>query len=222
MYRGILLDVYGTLVHDDDDLLPPICARVAERAGVSPAEVQREWSRRLDQEADKAHGEAFRTLQALTVGTLQETGAHFGADVDARELCREQQAFGRRPPLFEDSLPFLREVGVPVCLVSDADRDVLSAVLTRHGIVVDAVVTSQDARAYKPRPEPFRLALAQLGLDVRDVLHVGNSLITDVAGAQALGIDTALVARSKGRRPTETRPSYVVDSLTGLLAQLRG
>jgi hypothetical protein len=41
VYRGVLLDLYGTLVHDDEDLLPPICADVAKRAAVSPAAVER-------------------------------------------------------------------------------------------------------------------------------------------------------------------------------------
>jgi len=107
-----------------------------------------------------------------------------------------------------------------VCLVSDADRDDLAAVLTRHGIVVEAVVTSQDARAYKPRPEPFRLALARLGLGAGDVLHVGDSPGSDVAGAQALGIDTALVERAGSRPPAGVEPRYRVASLTALLPLL--
>lgn len=220
MYRGVLLDLYGTLVHDDEDLVPPICADVAERAAVGPAAVEREWFRRLYQEADLAHGEAFRTLADLNLSSLEATAGHFGQRVDARTLCREQMAFWRRPPLFADSLPFLREVGIPVCLVCDADRDDVSAVVARHGIAFEAIATSQDARAYKPRPEPFRLALARLGLDARDVLHVGDSPASDVVGAQALGIDTALVVRGRHRQLSGTAPTYVVPSLTALLPRL--
>ncbi|HET9655749.1 MAG TPA: HAD-IA family hydrolase [Kineosporiaceae bacterium] len=222
MYRGILLDLYGTLVHDDEELLPPICTRVAERAAVDPAAVAREWFLRLHQEADLAHGEAFRTLADLNLGSLEGAAAHFGERVDARDLCREQMAFWRHPPLFGDSLPFLREVGIPVCLVSDADRDDVSAVVALRGITVEAIVTSQDARAYKPRAEPFRLALTRLGLDAREVLHVGDSPASDVAGAQALGIDTALVDRGGHRQLAGTRPTYVVESLTALLPRLSG
>jgi 2-haloacid dehalogenase/putative hydrolase of the HAD superfamily len=220
VYRGVLLDLYGTLVLDDEDLLPPICARVAEHAAVNPAAVEREWFGRLYQEADLAHGEDFRTLADLNLSSLEAAAEHFGQGVNARALCREQMAFWRHPPLFADSLPFLREVGLPVCLVSDADRDDVSAVVARHGLAVQAIVTSQDARAYKPRPEPFRLALARLGLEASDVLHVGDSPASDVAGAQALGIDTALVVRGRHRQLSGTAPTYVVPSLTALLPRL--
>jgi len=220
VYRGVLLDVYGTLVHDDDAFWPPICAEVAARAGVTGAQVEREWTRCLHRSADLAHGDAFRTLADLNDAGLEEAAAHFGVRVDAHRLCREQRAFWRRPPLFDDSLPFLRAVAVPVCLVSDADRDDLAAVLTRHGIVVDAVVTSQDARAYKPRPEPFRRALAQLGLGPGEVLHIGDSPESDVVGAQALAIDAALVERAGPRPPAGAEPRYRVTSLTALLPLL--
>ncbi|HEY8719333.1 HAD family hydrolase [Pengzhenrongella sp.] len=220
MYRAILLDVYGTLVHDDDAPWGQVCAKVAELAGADPVAVEREWYLRCYRAADLAHGARFRTLADLNLSSLVQTAVHFGVRVDAAELCREQMAFWGSAPLFPDSLRFLREVGMPVCLVSDADRGDLAAVLALHGIVVDGVVTSEDARAYKPRAEPFELALAHLGLAAREVLHVGDSASSDIAGAQALGIDTAYIDRFGRPRP-EVAPTYVVTSLTDLLPHLR-
>lgn len=130
MYRGVLLDLYGTLVHDGD---AGVCARVA----------------------------------AVDVAALV-------AALRAR--------------------PFLEQVGVPVCLVSGADRADVRAVLDRHGLRVDAVVTSEDVRAYKPRPEPF------------------------LAGPAALGIDTGFVDRDGRGLPVGT---YRARTLTGLLDCLR-
>lgn len=72
-------------------------------------------------------------------------------------------------------------------------------------------MTSEDARAYKPRPEPFRLALDRLGLCPGDVLHVGDSPASDVAGAQAL------VTRGRRRRQGPATPTMVVSSLLALV-----
>ena len=212
MYRAILLDVYGTLVRDDEDWAEELCAHVATVAGVPLPAVAAEWQRRLYASADVAHGAGFRTLDDLMLGSLGETAAHFGVRLEPVDRPRPC------PALFDDSLPFLDAVNVPVCLVSDADRDELAAVLAFHGISVAEVVTSEEARAYKPRPEPFRLALARLGVNPADVVHIGNSPSTDVAGAAALGIDTAFIDRV-GEGPVAA--TYTARSLTELLPQLR-
>lgn len=221
MYRAILLDVYGTLVHDDEDSTDDVCGQVAESAGVEPSAVAAEWHRHLCASADAAHGTTFRTLADLTLRSLAETAASFGAPPIPEQVCRRHLESWRRPPLFDDSLPFLDAVDVPVCLVSDADRDDLGAVLALHSISVAAVVTSEEARAYKPRPEPFQLALARLGLNPGDVVHIGDSASSDVAGAAALGIDAAFLDRRGSGLPAGVAATYTAASLTALLSQLR-
>lgn len=221
MYRGILLDVYGTLVHDDDAPLAAVCATVAQAAGgVDAATVEHEWYARICRMADAAFGAGFRSMADLNLASLAETAAHVGADVDVEALCAEQVAFWRRPPLFPDALPFLGAVGVPVCLVSDVDRADLDALLSLHGIRAAAAVSSEDARAYKPRPEPFLLALDRLGLDATDVVHVGDSPSSDIVGAAALGIDSAFVDRGRAPSLMTVRPTYTAASLTALLPHL--
>ncbi|GAA2712153.1 HAD family hydrolase [Actinoplanes palleronii] len=212
MYRAVLLDVYGTLVHDDEAEVSAVAAVVAGLAGVEPDVVEREWSTRIWAMADTAHGDGFRSLADLTTASLTQTAEHFGVEIDAAQVTREQTAFWRTTPLFADALPFLAAVPVPVCLVSDADRGDLDAVLHRHGITVAGVVTSEDARAYKPRPEPFRLALRQLSLAATDVIHVGDSVTSDIGGAAALGIASAHLDRS-GSRTT----AHSLATLTDLL-----
>jgi len=81
-------------------------------------------------------------------------------------------------------------------------------------------VTSEDARAYKPRPEPFRLALRGLGLAAAEVLHVGDSPAADIAGAGELGIRTAFVRRGGRRLPAHLTATHTVGTLTALLPVL--
>jgi 2-haloacid dehalogenase/putative hydrolase of the HAD superfamily len=90
-------------------------------------------------------------------------------------------------------------------------------VLALHGISVAAVVTSEQARAYKPRPEPFRLALDRLGLGPGEVIHIGDSPSSDVAGAAALGIDTAFLDRGGAGLPPGVSATRTAATLTALL-----
>ena len=221
MYQAVLLDVYGTLVHEDDAVLEPICEHIAKLAQVQTPVVAELWWRLFRQANEESHGETFRLQADLSRDTLAATLRQLGVAADADQLCQAQFEFWRRPPIFSDSLPFLQQVGVPVCLVSNIDRDHLHAAMTHHDVEVAAVVTSQDARAYKPRPEPFELALKALGVMTSDVLHVGDSLTADVAGAAALGIKSAWINRSSRRLPAGPTPSHTADKLTKLLPMLQ-
>ncbi|MBE0608350.1 MAG: HAD family hydrolase [Dehalococcoidia bacterium] len=55
----------------------------------------------------------------------------------------------------------------------------------------DAVSVSVEVGFLKPHPALFEHALTALGLEPRQALMVGNSLVEDVSGAQALGIAAA-------------------------------
>jgi putative hydrolase of the HAD superfamily len=58
-----------------------------------------------------------------------------------------------------------------------------------------AVVVSEEVGLRKPRPEIFVALLEALGVEPGAVLHVGDRLEEDVAGAAALGMRTAWITR---------------------------
>ena len=60
---------------------------------------------------------------------------------------------------------------------------------------LDAVAISETVGLRKPRPEIFAAVLEDLGADPAEVLHIGDSLRADVAGAAALGIRTVWLTR---------------------------
>jgi 2-haloacid dehalogenase len=66
----------------------------------------------------------------------------------------------------------------------------------------------------------FRRAMALLGVHPDDLVHVGDSLASDVAGADALGISAAWVNRGGRIRPAGTRLWAEVPDLTVLADRL--
>lgn len=60
---------------------------------------------------------------------------------------------------------------------------------------LSAVVISEEVGLRKPRPEIFQAVAKQLGLAPRDILHVGDNLKADVAGAKAVGMMTVWLTR---------------------------
>jgi putative hydrolase of the HAD superfamily len=63
-----------------------------------------------------------------------------------------------------------------------------------HGHL-EAVVVSDVVGFRKPRSEIFEAVLRELDVAPEEMLHVGDNLHADIAGAYALGIRTAWVTR---------------------------
>ncbi len=65
------------------------------------------------------------------------------------------------------------------------------------------------------------MALEYLGLGPAEVLHVGDSLESDVAGANAVGIDAGWVTQQEHRAPDWARVRCNVDDLREALPLLQ-
>ena len=217
--KGLLLDFYGTVVEEDDEVIASICARAAESGSgsVTPEQIGAAWWRAF-QAAMKAS--PFRAQREIAVASLAATLSAAGCAVDAATLCDEQFRYWRTAPLRPGTRAFLDGADMPICVVSNIDRADLQAVLAHHGLSFAAVVTSEDVGAYKPSPRIFRHGLAMLGLRATDVVHVGDSLTADVAGAQAAGIAAIWVNRRGRPVPDGMGATTVIGDLADLALRL--
>lgn len=93
-------------------------------------------------------------------------------------------------------LEALRDRGLKLGLVSNAfdPPELLHRDLALLGVAdrLDAAVFSSEVGRRKPDPLIFEVALQRLGADPGRSLFVGDTLATDVAGAEALGMHTCL------------------------------
>lgn len=219
--RAILLDLYGTLVEDDDVVLVAMCREVAQSTAVTPEEVAAAWDRGFHALCRESYGARFLLQKEIEHRSLLAALDACGCTADAEAMSRRLYQRWRQPPIFPEVPAVLARCDVPVCLVSNADNEEVAAVLAHHGFTFPHVVSSEDCRCYKPRPEPFLRALALLGLEPHEVLHVGDSLGNDVRGAQALGIPVLWLNRTGRPLPAEMPPpDYIAPELNGLPAIL--
>jgi putative hydrolase of the HAD superfamily len=97
-------------------------------------------------------------------------------------------------------------------------------ILAEQGLAahLDAVVISEDVGHRKPRAEIFAAVAEALGAAPHEILHAGDSLSADVAGAAAAGMRSAWVTRrvrDPGRVLSEWAgppPDFVVAELAEL------
>lgn len=67
----------------------------------------------------------------------------------------------------------------------------------------DCIITAENARCYKPRPEAYQTALRLLGLSAGEVMMVAAHNY-DLRAAQALGMRTAFFPRPSEYGPGQT------------------
>ena len=217
MYRALLVDFYGTLVAEDDALVTRISEQIAAASGlgIAPREVSHRWNRHFMALCGASHGAQFRTQREIEIASLTAVARECGARIDVASLTDEMFAYWAAPTPLEGAAEFLRDHDGPICIVSNIDSAELHAAIRGLGWEFEHVVTSEGCRAYKPRPEMFHSALAALGCDASDALHVGDSLGSDVSGAARAGIDVAWVNAANRALPDshEHRPHFTIRSV---------
>jgi putative hydrolase of the HAD superfamily len=224
--RVVLLDGLGTLVA----LAPPWPAlvralRTPHGLRLEPAAAERAF--RAEMAYYRAHHHEGRDEQTLADlrwrcaevlrGELpRAVGEALGvAEVhDAMLGALRFEAYPDAP----GALRALRARGLELVVVSNWDVS-LSKVLTEVGLaeLLDGVVTSASVGERKPGRAIFAAALERCGVAAQQAVHVGDSLVQDVAGARAAGIRAVLLCRvgtEPARVPSGVR---VIASLNELL-----
>jgi len=217
---GLFIDFYGTLADGDRAAVEEVCRQLIRDLGLGMAapELAELWGRRFFETIERSCHERFRTLFACECESLVATLHPLAGLIDPVPYVARLREYWRHPPLFEETRQVLALLGLPVCCVTNADREELHTALRGHGLEFACVVTSEDARCYKPHPAIFELAVARTGWRRDRILHVGDSLYSDVGGAQRCGLRTVWIRR-RNRISDIGRavPDYAYDDLLGLL-----
>lgn len=201
----VLLDALGTILELEEPW-PHLARGLAERGVEVTLEQAREamlaemaFYRAEHHRAHDAAGLAAlrRACAQVVLSELGPTGAAARLeDVEAALLGAVRfRAYPDVPPALEE----LRAAGVRLVVVSNWDAS-LHGVLEDTGLApfLDGAVSSAEEGVAKPDPELLARALALVGARAQDAWMVGDSVDTDVRGAQAAGIRPVLVARPGG------------------------
>lgn len=200
--KAVFVDFYGTIVHEDGAVIKKVAQEIFDTGIVEDkSEIGKYWWNEFQTAFLNSFGERFETQRELEYQSLVKTINHFHSSADAMELSKLMFEHWIHPPIFEETKHFFEICPVPIYIVSNIDRaDILKAV-EFHNLKPAEVFTSEDAKSYKPRKELFELALNTTGLSANQVVHIGDSLSSDVKGADALGINALWVNRSRREIP---------------------
>jgi len=197
--RAVLLDALGTLVR----LEPPgprLRAALRELSGVDVGAPAAEAAFRAEIAYYLAHhteGGDPAGLERLRDDCAAVMHEALAAPELGCSTVRRAMLASLRFTAYADVAPALEALR-PRRLVVVSNWDcALGGWLDAAGLggALDAVVTSAEVGEAKPGPAVFETALARVGVEAADAVHVGDSLENDVEGARAAGMRAILVAR---------------------------
>lgn len=236
---AVCFDLFGTLVFFDQRKLCVNGVRVsAERRtahhlapllaryfpGLEPEEFAAGLEAARVELREEAGGELYeypceeRFRRALSLGGVDR--AAIGRAEVAALVDRHMESLAQAAFLSPSHRPILEKLGehFKLALISNFDHAVTARrILEREKInrFFSVVVISDEVGRRKPHPAVFRYALSALGLGPERVLHVGDSLIEDVAGAQGVGI-RAVWVKGEQAELSGVSPDFVVPDITAV------
>ena len=210
-FDALTFDVYGTLIDWETGI-----AAALRRAGAegSDDELLEAFARH---EAELEAG-PYRSYREVLAGALRGVAADRGFEP------ADEQAFAASVgewPAFEDTAEALARLAQRFRLgvITNCDDDLFARSQPRLGVEFDWVITAQQARGYKPRPENFLFAFERIDVPRERILHVAQSLFHDHVPAKALGMTTVWIDRRGDREgfgatpPAQAEPDLTVPDM---------
>jgi HAD superfamily hydrolase (TIGR01549 family) len=217
--RGILFDLWGTLVYNVPRYKREDYEPIAQKIGL-PAEVI--WKRWLSYSKDAIRGN-LTSGEERARRVLADLGGPPGVAADmahyeAENLSGQVHFFEGVPQM----LATLRRKGYQTCLISNCNY-LTPAVVERLGLpeMLDEIILSCQVNLVKPEKAIYQLAAKRLRLRTQDCLFVGDGGDGELDGAMEAGCNVALVAQERGhayRFPHKIYPYHIrLNKVTDLL-----
>ena len=214
MTKVIFLDYTGTMVPDDE---PNTRALLKYFIGHSelkdPGEILRiVWGMIKKLELERKGEDFIRNDERIDL-ILDYCVKNCGLKGDLALMHEMWQRIWVHAPLYDDVKPFLESCKLPVYVLSNDDLVYLERSFEEKGIRPAGTISAEMCRACKPHREIFEKALETAGVSPAEVIHIGDSVVSDVEAARAVGITPVLIDRT-GKAQTEN--CRVITSLAEL------
>ena len=224
----VIFDMYDTLVQNPSDRwIEGFEAIIREQSlDTSPDRLLQEWSvgnADFRESRDDPNG-PFRTYYQAWRDCFDGAFTRLGLPGDAAGASRSFMGFLSRRDPFPETVEAIGTVqnGWRTALLSNADDDYLLPNLGLLGLEFEAVLSSEEARVYKPNPGLFHQMLKRLNVAPGQAVYVGDRQYEDVQGARGVGINAVWINRSgEPLDPRLPEPVCQINSLLelpGLLA----
>ena len=171
----------------------------------------------MNEYEEKSCGSSYISEDDIVDELLNICERELHLEENMEELHAAFQRFWMYAPAYEDTKEFFENCPLPVYIISNNAGKYIEESMKDKGLHPAGIISSDMARAYKPHRAVFEKALEVSGCRADEVIHIGDSVSSDVEGAVAAGIRPVLIDR-EGTKAAEG--VLAVKSLTEVLPLL--
>jgi len=221
MIHTVIFDIGGTLVN-----APSVFHAFADAMDITRREELFKFMRPIfmDIYRDEERLE-FWTIKQIAAHVLKRTAGQFQLeDISAKAGEVYGDFYLRQAKLFDDTVPTLEKLknrGIKLIAVSDADADVLIREMTTFDIgkYFDDIIVSSEVKAYKPTDKMVSYIRERVDEPYHNILFVGDTEV-DLLTGRKLNAHSVLVRRD-GKFPYSA--DYQITDLSnifGIISEL--
>ena len=200
----VIFDMYETLVQNPDSLWKVGFEGIIQEQdlGVSADRLWEDWAKgEAEFRATRVNpGTPFRTYYQAWRDCFQRSFANLKLQGDPAAAANSFVGYISRREPYPETIEALRAVQGRwrTAVLSNADDDYLLPNIHSLGLKFEAVLSSEEARVYKPLPGLFRQMLRTLNVTPAESAYVGDRQYEDVEGANSVGMNAIWINRSGG------------------------
>jgi 2-haloacid dehalogenase len=189
--KALVFDAYGTLfdvhsvVQRSDGFWPGKGAALSQLWRAKQLEYS--WQRSLMRR--------YAPFSQVTREALEYACAALGLalDADRRETLMQEY---RRLAAYPEVPAALAAMKARKAILSNGSPDMLEPLVAQSGLALDAVLSVDEVKVYKPAPEVYQLAVDRLGVPKQDIGFVSSNC-WDALGAKSFGFRVYWINRLK-------------------------
>ena len=197
----VIFDMFNTIAQDGTDLWRQTFEAIIEEQQLqtTPEQLRHAWDYGAGNFRDR------RTAPGAPFISYLDGWAHaFAEAFNELNLTGDAMAASQRSiddlgtrPLFPEAAEALAILGQTrqLAVISNADDAYLNPVVGRIPVNLEAVISSEALRCYKPDRRLFEAAVDQLGVQPSECAYVGDRQFEDVMGSRSVGMATIWINR---------------------------
>lgn len=219
MIKAVFLDYTGTIIEEGGPDGMEMLKRCWKNSDIESMEAMLAyWWKLIKAYEAVSYKESYITEDEIVDRALAECAEKIHLKENFAELHRLCQRFWMYAPAFPDTKEFFDKCSVPIFVISNNGLTYVEEGMRDKDLHPAGIICGDMVRAYKPHEEIFLKALEVSGLNAEEVIHIGDSVTSDVAGAVRAGITPVLLDR-QGDKSCEG--VTVIHSLTEALPLIK-
>jgi len=217
--KAFVFDAYGTLF--DVYSVTALCEQLFPGNGAALAALWR--TKQLQYSLLRSMMNRYKDFWQLTEDGLAYAAQSLTLDLTSEKRARLMDAYLILSafPDVEPGLQQLKARGLKLAILSNGEPRMLRAASSHAGIadLLDAVISADEIKVFKPNPRVYALAASRLGLSAGAIGFVSSNN-WDVNGAGAAGLRTFWIQRAAAEPPEQldNPAGHVVHSIADLQA----